>query len=523
MKKPGARALAVARRNWLPLLLCLVLVPGAALVFSLTQEKQYTASASLLFRDPGLDDKLFGASLSAEDPDEGRAAATNLKLVSLRGIAKRTAASLNRPGIDADVVDDKVKIAPEGESDIISVEATDGSPAFAAALANTFAREYIEFRRRADRAKVEEARRLLQGEIDAIPPEEAVTPEAAELNRQARQLELLASLQTGNAELVQPAEPPSEPSSPKVVRNTALGLLLGLVLGIALALLREVLNRRFTEPAEVASVFDLPVLASIPESRAISRAGKGATPSGAEAEAFRMLRTNLRYFNVDREIRSLLFTSAAPQDGKTTVSWNLARAEANAGRSVLYLEADLRRPTMAAQLELPDPRGLSLVLAGVQDVGSAIQTVDGVDLLHAGPVPPNPAELVDSQRMRDLIHWAEERYDRIIIDTPPVSFVADAIPLVSVVTGVVVVVRLRRSHRDAAERLRHQLANVNAPVLGVVINGVAKHRSNYYYRGTGVGRLFIESPPEDGRPATAPEVDERTTTRSVGRIPKQSR
>jgi capsular exopolysaccharide synthesis family protein len=524
--KPGARALAILRRNWALILTCLIVVPAAALAFSLAQDKEYTATASLLFRDPGLDERFFGgASLAPEDADPGRVAATNLRLVSLRGIAQRTARELDRPGLTAEVVQGKVQVVPEGESDIIAVEATNGSPRFAAALANTFARQYIQFRREADQAKVEEAQRLIQSQLDALSPEEATTPEALELARQARELEILASLQTGNAELVQPAVPPEEPSAPKTARNVALGILLGIVLAIALALLRELLNRRLTEPAEVAAIFDLPILASIPESRAISRSAeaRGMAASGAEGEAFRMLRTNLRYFNIDHEIKSLLVTSAAPQDGKTTVSWNLALAEAQAGKSVLYIEADLRRPTVGQQLGLVSPRGLSLVLAGVQDIATALENVQGVHVLLAGPLPPNPAELVDSQRMRELIAWGEEHYDRVIIDTPPVSFVADAIPIVNEVTGVVVVVRLGRSHRDAAERLHDQLSNVNAPVLGVVMNGASTRRSSYYYRGPGVGGLFADPLQEDILPPGPREVEASAATRSAGRGGSQPR
>ena len=115
------------------------------------------------------------------------------------------------------------------------------------------------------------------------------------------------------------------------------------------------------------------------------------------------------------------------------------------------------------------------------DPGEALTTVSGVDVITAGPLPPNPAELIESQRMRKLIQWGEEHYDRVIIDTPPAAVVADAIPLVPMVSGVVIVVRLGHSHRDAVERLRTQLANVNAPVLGVVLNGSVSRRSEYDY------------------------------------------
>ena len=176
-----------------------------------------------------------------------------------------------------------------------------------------------------------------------------------------------------------------------------------------------------------------------------------------------MLRTNLRYFNVDEELNSILVMSAAPEDGKTSIAWNLARAEARAGKRVLCIEADLRRPTLATRLDVAADGGLSLILAGVMDPGEALTTVSGADVITAGPLPPNPAELIESQRMRKLIQWGEEHYDRVIIDTPPAAVVADAIPLVPMVSGVVIVVRLGHSHRDAVERLRTQLATSTRP------------------------------------------------------------
>ncbi|HEX2071121.1 MAG TPA: polysaccharide biosynthesis tyrosine autokinase [Thermoleophilaceae bacterium] len=494
------RLLTIARRNLRLLLVCLLVVPAVALIYSLAQDKEYTASASLLFRDPGLDDALLGDAVFDQDDDPERTAATNLRLVSLRQISGRTAEALPGSGLTADEIADKVTVSPQGESDLIAVEAVDGSPQVAARLANTFANEYIEFRRDADRAKIAEAEALVNEQLQRLGPEGAATADGAQLEQRARELEIMASLQTGNAELVQPAEPPSSASSPKPARNLALGLLLGIFLGGSLTFLREQLDRRLKDPAEAADVFGLPVLAVIPESRAISTFGlEEDAPPGPEAEAFRMLRANLRYFNVDRDVKSILVTSAAPQDGKTTVSWNLALAEAQAGKRVLYVEADLRRPTLATQLQIPAREGLSLVLAGMVEVGKATRSVQGVDVLLAGPLPPNPTELLESQRMRELIQWGERSYDRVIIDTPPAAVVADAVPVMSQVNGVLIVVRVQRSQRDAAEHLREQLANIGAPVLGLAVNGVTMRPRNYSYGSPGTDRLFRDQPPGQPR------------------------
>lgn len=504
------RVLAIARRNARLLLICAVVVPMVALLYSVTQEKQYTASATLLFRDPGLDEKLFGSSLFNQDDDPERAAATNLRLVALQAVSERTAQALpSGTGLDADAIEEMVSVAPVGESDLISVDAVDPDPELAAQVANTFAEEYIAFRRDADRSKIEEAQGLVQQELDDMTELERASSNGQQLEQQARDLEVLASLQTGNAELVQPADAPSDPSSPQTKRNLALGIVLGLFLGAGLTLLREQLDRRLKDPAEAASVFGFPVLATIPQSRTLSRLRRGESVgrSGIEGDAFGMLRTNLRYFNVDREVKSIVVTSAAPQDGKTTVAWNLALAEVQAGKRVLYLEADLRRPSLGTQLGPRTADGLSVVLAGMAKVEDTLQSVEGVDVLFAGPPPPNPAELIESERMRELVRWGEHRYDRVVIDTPPVAVVADAVPLVTTVSGVLVVVRVNRSRRDAAEHLRDQLRNLGAPTLGIVVNGIPA-RTKTYYGPPGVERLD-GSRPAQALVAPARERDER--------------
>jgi polysaccharide biosynthesis transport protein len=503
--------MTIARRNWVLLLICFLTVPAAALAYSLLQTPQYTASASLLFGSTSLDQRLQ-SSANTEESDPIRVAATNLKLVSLRRISVLTAEALAQPDLTADEVSEKVTVNPEGESDLVSVEATDESPEFAAELANTFARQYIAFRRNSDRAKVARAQDLIDSQLAALSTEERASEVGDRLEEKKRQLEVVGALQTGNAELVQPAVAPDSPSSPQTQRNIALGVLLGLFLGIGLALLREQLDRRVRDIEDVEDVFGMPVLGTIPQSRNIPKLGPGfeLAPTGMEGEAFRMLRANLRYFNVDREINTILITSAAPQDGKTTVSVNIALADARAGERVLLIEGDLRRPTVAEKLGVTSSdSGLSLVLAGARKPEDAIESFHGVDVLPAGPLPPNPAELIESKRMQDLVAWAEREYDRVIIDTPPAAVVADALSLFSQVGGVVIITRLQQSPRSAAEHLRDQLANTGAPVLGIVVNGVPAPPESSYYRPQEISKSFEASATTDptaDEPSKAPTV-----------------
>ena len=497
------RGLAIARRNLLLLLLCVVLVPTAALVFSLLQTPQYTASASLLFGTQGSDLQLFGI-VPLTDTDPQREAATNLKLVSVDQVATRTARALDESNLTTKDVSEKVAVTGEGESDLISVIATGESPTFAAQLANEFARQYISFSRETKSAKIRRAQGLIEAKLNELTPAERAGAIGQDLAQRARQLAMLATVQTGNAELAQPATPPTSPSSPKTMRNVALGILLGILLGIGLALLREQLDRRIRDLSDIEDVFDLPVLGTIPQSRAIRDSGPGSelAPTSMEGEAFRMLRANLRYFNVDSQVTSILITSAAPQDGKTTIAWNVALAEARAGERVLFLDADLRQPMLAEHLGASVDDGLSLVLAGASKPAAAIQSIMGVDLLPAGPPPPNPAELIESKRMSELLTWAEREYDRVIVDTPPAAVVADAVSLFGRVSGVVIVTRLQRSPRDAATFLHDQLVNTGAPVLGIVINGVNAPPESGYYQSRDAAGPFAESALEKVAPAS---------------------
>ena len=304
---PLERGIQIARRNWVLLLVCFLAVPGAALVYSLAQTPEYTASASLLFTEK---------NTSQVDPE--RAAATNLQLVSLDQVAARTADALPDAGLNMTEVSEKISVSPAGESDLVDIEATDADPALSAEIANEFAMQFIAFRRDANRAKITKEEELIETRLNELTPSQLGGPEGQALEERNRELAVKATLQTGEAQLVQPATEPGAPSSPKKTRNVALGILLGLVLGISLALLRDQFDRRLKTVEEAERAFDLPVLATVPQSKQIED-GIEVTLRGEEAELFRMLRANLQYFGLNEEIRSLLITSSASEDGKTMV------------------------------------------------------------------------------------------------------------------------------------------------------------------------------------------------------------
>lgn len=490
-------ALSVLRRRLGVFLLCLILVPVSALVVSLLVEKQYTASAALLFRDPALDQKLFGSSFVERSGDDAREAATNVELVSLDAVAERTATTLD--GVTGKELDEDVRVEAEGQSDVVSISATVPNPELAARIANSFAAEYVAFRREADRSQIREAQRLVRADLGNLSAGERRERAGQGLRERLEQLGVLASLQTGNAELVEKAEVPDSPSSPQPVENAALGLVFGAVLGLGLVFFLDRLDRRLRDPREVEDTFQRPTLAVIPESSGLRNPDRALLSlHEGEREAFRMLRANLRYFSVSRDIRSVLITSSSSGDGKSTVSWHLAAAAATAGSRVLIVEADLRHPTLGERYGLGSRWGLTSVLTGEVDFGAAVQVVPlhtaasaasshQLHVLLAGALPPNPTDLMESKQMTDVLRAAEADYDFVVIDTPPTVIVSDAIPLLRLVGGVIAVSRLGKTTRDSALQLRHQLEHLEAPMLGVVVNSVDRGGSYGYGYGYGYG------------------------------------
>ena len=483
--------LLMLRRRWQLIVVCVVLVTGAAIVFSLLQQDKYTASASLLFQNTQFDQELFGSNFTAAAVDPTREAATNIDLVSLPTVASRTAAALHLP---TPLVRTEVSVSGGGQADVAQVSATDANPIRAAQIANTYVDQYVLFRQQADRSKIAGAQDLVQQELAALPPSQRYGSVGQSLQNRADQLGVLAALQTGNAEVVQPASPPTSPSSPRTKRNAILGALLGLLFGLGFVFLAERLDRRVRDASELEDNYGVPVLGAVPESPSYSMAGTEPLPA-LEAEAFALLRARLRYFNVDREIQSLLVTSATPGEGKTTVALNLALAEAVAhNATVVLVEADLRRPALGPRLGVDSAPGLAEILSRNSSVEDALRTTQvpvrrtgngtahtaSFAVITAGAIPPNPAELVESRAMIDLLSSLSEKFDLVIIDSPPTSVVSDAIPLMRLVSGAVIVSRIGVTTRDASRHLREQLRKLNAPTLGVIANAMPIKGRGYY-------------------------------------------
>ncbi len=479
-----------------------------AAVASALTPKQYTAGASLLFRDPGLDQKLFGTSAFVQQSTPERRAATNTRLVSLGRVANATADSFGA-GLTGTEVRDSIEIVGQGQADMVVVQATRRDPQEAARLANLFAQEYIDFRVAADRQTIKGALDLVQRERERLPI--TARSERSSLSRRAQQLQILSTLQTGNTELVQRAAVPTAPSAPRTKRNIVVALVVGLIAGVGLALLRDRFDGRIHEIARLEEIYGAPTLTQIPKSSSLAASSASRVPP-QDLEAFRILRAQLRFFNVDEPLQTVVVTSAAPADGKSTIAWHLAVSSASAGvtegHRVLLIEADLRRPSIAATRDIAAEYSLSDVLTSDTRPEDAIVTVSvpegdtsiSVDVLLAGVTPPNPAELLESSRMQHVLEKLREQYELIVIDTSPLGLVADAMPLIRSSNGVLVVATVGFSQRTAAETTSRQLQGLGAHVLGIIANRQQRQPGYGYY---GYGAY--------GRSASSDRSNQRTT------------
>jgi capsular exopolysaccharide synthesis family protein len=502
------RALVVLRRRWWIILVITFVVGGASFALSEHQQKQYTATAAVLFEDSQLNQQASGLQIVDTSPTEDPTVmATDVQLLTQEsGVAGATARLVGH-GLSAADVSQAISVSEQGQTNVANVSAVSADPSLAAEIANTFVAQFIASQRAQQQASVAQALSLVERQVAALSPQQLAGTTGQALLDRAESLRILATLQDGGAQLVTPAKVPTAPSSPKVKRNTGLGLLLGLLLGLTVAYLLERLDRRMKNPEDLEETYQLPLLAAVPQNKSFALAPQlGGHTSHADSEVFKLLRAYLRYFNVDRELRSLLVVSAAPGDGKTTIARNLAQAAQETGTKTLLLEADLRRPTLARHYGVEMAPGLSELLIGTTDADDAIRQIPiasrvngttsqvSLDVLVAGHPPPNPAELIESKAMEDLLAWAGEHYELILIDTPPVAVVSDAMPLLRKVDGVVLVSQLGKNTRDAAAFLRDRLRGVNAPLLGVVANGVrAKGKDGYGY-GYGYGYYGPDEP-----------------------------
>lgn len=312
--------------------------------------------------------------------------------------------------------------------------------------------------------------------------------------------------------VVSPAGLPGSPLKHNLERNLLIGLGLGLVLGGGAALVRESVDRRLKDSQDVETATGLTVLGVVPFEMAAEPIPAHTHPMSVRAEAYRKVRTNLTFVTEAGVPKSIIVTSSSSSEGKTSLSTNLAIACARSGQKVILVDADLRRPMVHTFLQVSGDKGLVNVLAGTTELSEAIHFVEegGIHVIVSGPVPTNPSELLGSKRMLDTIRRLEADFDIVIIDTPPVLPVADALLLGVNVDGVVVVTRLGETTRDKLRRTKEGLEKVHANIFGVVPNGAIQREDSAYayayrYRSRGKS-VSIPYAPRD--PQVEPQPDD---------------
>ncbi len=497
------RRLITTTRVWLPLMVVTcVLAAAAALVVSNYQQKIYEAKATLI----------VGQALSAANPDYTQILVAQNLSTTYAAIAK-TVPILERLIKDLELATSpeelagRLRIEAPKDSTLLTITAEDTDPARAAALANALAEQLIAVSP-AIQSRDDAFQRSIQADLEAtqglIKATQARVQALMELDdrtaEQEAELEALegrlVSLRSTYATLlsfssedannlltvIEPAGTPTSPVSPRPLLNALLAAAVGLLVVFGIAFLVEQLDDSIKDPDAVQDVAGLSTLGTIeqmPSHRGRKEVYQLAAilyPHSRAAEAYRALRANVEFASVDAPVRTLLVTSAAPREGKTVTASNLAAVFAQAGRTVLLVDADLRRPGVHTIFRLPNSRGLTTMLrsdsVGVDSVAHQTEQAN-LRIVTTGQLPPNPAELLGSQRMQAVLELLKREAEIVIFDSPPLQAVTDAAVVSSFVDGTLLIIDATISRRRIVRAARETLARARANAMGVVLNRVA--------------------------------------------------
>ncbi len=518
--------LAVIRRRKGVIALVTLLTVAAAVAYSLLQTPIYRASTEVLIQK--------SASQNALNPTQQQTPQAIEQEI-------QTEIQIIRSAMIEDAVREElgyvpeVSVAAKGDTQVLAISATDTSAAAAARKANAYAEVYVEQRRQGtsddlltaagklqeeldrfatDLATAQDRVDELNGQLVAAPPEQqadltaqrdeaTAAVERLRESTDARRLSLLEQIdrlqleatlnESRGARIVSQAEAPENPSSPKPVRNAAIAVVLGILLGIGAAFLRDHLDDSVRTKDDLELVTGgLSTLGLIPavdawRDRKTAVLESVEHPNGSPAEAYRGVRTSLQFLGIEQDLRTIQFTSANAGEGKTTTSSNVAVALARAGHTVLLVDCDLRRPRLHQFFGLDNSDGFTSILLGEKtraDTIVKIADVPRLAVLPSGPPPPAPSELLSTKAAREEIEGLTRFFDYVILDSPPLLPVADSIVLAGYADAVVLVASARSTTKRSIHRAVELLQQVNAPVAGTILNGVAPQDS-YAYGGYG--------------------------------------
>ena len=481
----------LAKRAWLivsVVVVCLAAAAASVLLMTPTYKGDAQLFVSTQISSGNLNQELFqGSNFSAERVK------SYSQLVTSPTVLDPVIAELSLP-LDARQLADQVSAKVPLETVMIDISATSDSPEMAAAIANSVGTSL---------AKV-------IGDLESSETRGSSPVKAT---------------------VVTPAMVPASPASPSIPINLGLGLLIGLIAGVGLAVLLEKLNTSVKDTADLAQISDVPVLANVVrDTRKSATAIVRDDHLGSRSEAYRQLRTNLQFAAVDQMPKVIVVTSALAGEGKSSVAGNLAVSMSQVGVRVCLVDGDLRRPSVASYFKLNGPLGLSNALVGRGVLEQILQPVDhGFAVITSGPVPPNPAELLSSKRLPGLLRDLTERFDVVLIDAQPTLPAADAVVLAALADAVLFVVQAGKTTTQQVQRALKSLDQVNARVLGTVLNMVPARSlgmSRYWYGTSYTYRPRVRpvdeaiAEPRRSPPRPAPQVrngtsPERATTTLV--------
>jgi Mrp family chromosome partitioning ATPase/capsular polysaccharide biosynthesis protein len=500
------------RRKWIVIAM-VVIVPICAVLLAKRHHVTYSATATVALREGDLAATVSGIQDTSFFADPSRLVQTQIALAEAPAVAQ---AVLKRAGVKSLTPGEllaETAISPSSYSDILYFTIRNRDPQLAMRLASAYAQQYTVFRKQYDTASYTQARASIlkrAAQLDATGDR----TDADALRAKATQLDTFAELQGNNAVVANLAQGASR-IAPSLKREAAIGLALGLVLGVGLALLRDAFDTRVRGPEDITRRTNLPLLARVPPPpRKLERADELVMveqPTSVEAESFRMLRTNVEFASLNHDVRAIMITSAVEEEGKSTTVANLAVAHARAGKRVALVDLDLRRPRLDKFFKLPIQPGLTNVVLGhaslsevtahVALTGGAVpgaqangngngnseehMPIEGLlDVIPSGTIPPDPGEFVSSPGLARLLETLKTRYDLVLIDTPPILRVGDALTLASKVSAVVVITKLPGMKRAILAELKRQLDTFPTPTLGFVVTGHASsegYHAGYYY------------------------------------------
>lgn len=495
------------QRYWIVVIL-VALAVLASVGYSKKQTPEYTGTAYLL-----LTPQLSTTILQATDPSAAVSSSTDTvdvptdtQVIESTSVRKEVAKTVTDPP--------KVAVAEVGATNVVKVSATSTVPAVAAAAANAYARSYLEVQQTQSVAALKTAGKVVSSQIDSVsaqiaqldksvavatgPSAVALESQLAETEAQlstyqeeAAQYNFYSSLNTGGGQVISPASVPTSPSSPKIIKDAIIAGLLGLLIGLGVVLLVDYFDDRIRTKAEFEGVVKgIVTLGTIPvvsnwRNKKDPVLVTMSQPHSSAAEAYRSLRTALQFVGLDRPTHVMQFTSPTAADGKTTSLANAAVALSKAGLRVVVVDCDLRRPRVHEFFGLKNDIGFTSVLLGSTPLEEAVQEIPdcpGLHLLASGPKPPNPSELLGGPNARKLLESLANLSDIVLIDSPPLLPVTDPAVLAGIVDAVVLVVSMGSSTRSGVLAALENLARVDAPVVGVILNKVTSEDSYTYYQ-----------------------------------------